>query len=147
MKTLAKVFGVTLFLMVLNTLSYGQIIPETSLRELPENTQMVVNKSFEISSEAKSVWLDNGKGKICSCQFFSSNTEGKTRFYQTGNILLLKKVIIKGLFDGSQMHVARIYFNNTDDYFKVKCYARDILVGHISGYLNVGSVNSVAKED
>ncbi|BDS12072.1 hypothetical protein [Aureispira anguillae] len=137
----------TIGLIFLGTVTYSQTTLETRLRELPENTKITVNYSLKLPEGAKSVWLDNGKGKICSCQLLIAESNNENRVYQSNQTLSLKKITIKGLFDGSQMHVARVYFHNTDDYFKFKCYARDILVKHIAEYLNIDNIGAVAKED
>lgn len=138
------------FIMLL--LSYSsnliaQVGLDTKLRALPENTEIRVQTAFEIPADAKSVMLDNGKGKICSCQLFTPEPSAQSRSYTTEETLLLRTITIKGLFDGSQMHVARIYFHNTRDYFKLKCYAREILVEHIAEFLRVDDVDSLVKED
>ena len=62
-------------------------------------------------------------------------------------IFSLKSVSIKGIFDGSQMHIARIFLNETAGYFKFKCYARDILVEHISDFLEVDTTGLVEKTE
>lgn len=127
--------------------SQAQVATSTKLSKLAINTKIALKESFEIPKGAKSVVLDNGKGKICSCQFFTHSAEKKSQLYETERLFSFKTVTIKGLFDGSQMHVARIYFNNTSDYFKLKCYTRDILVEHISEYLKVGTIDTVANEN
>ncbi len=125
--------------------SYSQIAINTDLRNLAQNTEFVLNKPFTIPANSKSVLLDEGTGKICSCQFFTTKSD-KERIYKKNKLLYLNNITIKGLFDGSQMHIARIYFIGTDDYFKFKCYTRDILVNHLSEFFSIGNIN-VASED
>lgn len=127
--------------------AHAQVTTDTKLSKLPPNTKIAFKEPFEVPIGVKSVVLDDGKGKICSCQFFTHSTQEKNQFYDTERLFSFKTITIKGLFDGSQMHVARIYFNNTSDYFKLKCYTRDILVEHISEYLTVGTVDTVANEN
>lgn len=123
----------------------AQIMADTKLMTLPEGTKMAMKESFGIPVGAKSVLLDNGKGKICSCQFFTATAQDEIQLYDSKHLFSLRKVTIKGLFDGSQMHVARIYFENTSDYFKLKCYTRDILVKHVSDYLTIGAPMTIRE--
>lgn len=146
MRTFLSLIFVVLFVFTFSH-TQAQVAESTSLYDLPEGTEFTIKKSFEIPAGAKSILLDDGKGKICSCQFFTSEAKEQGQLYHTNYSLSLKTVSVKGLFDGSQMHVARIYFKNTSDYFKLKCYTRDLLVEHLSDYLNVGTVDSVAREN
>lgn len=118
------------------------------LTELETATPFVIKQAFEIPLGAQSMVLDQGKGKMCSCQFFAVDTkEGETVSYTAGQELILRKVTVKGLFDGSQMHVARIYFQNTNDYFKFKCYTRNITLEHIQDFLELGKTNKTVLEE
>lgn len=147
MRTFLQLFIVViLFSLMLNKVQ-AQVTIDTKLNDLLEGTKVTIKTAFEIPAGAKSILLDDGKGKICSCQFFASETKENKQLYNREHLFSLRTVVIKGLFDGSQMHVARIYFKNTSDYFKLKCYTRNLLVEHVLDYLNVGTVDSVAREN
>ncbi|MCH2022595.1 MAG: hypothetical protein MK207_08975 [Saprospiraceae bacterium] len=138
MRSPLQTLSLLLFFSIFGHGLVAQIAQNALVRELPSNTTITINKEFTVQAGAQSYLLDSGKGKLCSCQFFTQR-KNKTRIYEINDQFSLKNVTIKGLFDGSQMHVARMYFNGTKDYFKLKCYGRDILVKHISDYLVVGS--------
>jgi hypothetical protein len=89
--------------------------------------------------------LDNGDGKICSCQFFTQE-DSIDRVYEQGKSLRIRNITIKGLFDGSQMHVARIYFEQSSSYFKFKCYSREITIQQLQDYITIGE-HSIASEE
>jgi hypothetical protein len=138
MRSPLQTFSLLLLFLIFGHDLVAQIAQNALVRELPTNTAITINKEFTIQAGAQSYVLDSGKGKICNCQFFTQESN-QNRLYDINQQLSLKNITIQGLFDGSQMHVARIYFNGTKDYFKLKCYGRDILVKHISEFLVVGS--------
>ena len=144
MKKRIHLFIFISFVLLTTTTLQAQITSKTNLRDLPVSLDVSIAKSFEVPSDTTSVLLDNGKGKVCSCQFFTDKST-QVKFFDKSLELTLKDITVKGLFDGSQMHVARVYFNETDSYFKFKCYARDIKVEHVLEFLTFGS-NIVANE-
>ena len=138
MRSPLRTFSLLLFFLIFGQGLFAQIAQNALVRALPSNTAITINKEFTVQAGAQSHLLDSGKGKICNCQFFT-NGSNQNRTYDINQQLSLKNITIKGLFDGSQMHVVRMYFNGTQDYFKLKCFGRDILVKHISEFLVVGS--------
>jgi len=134
-----------IFLLFMTNSLSAQVAPETGLRSLAFNTEISFAQEFTVPAGARSLWLDSGKGKLCSCQFFTKESEVDKK-YEKSQQFSLRDVTVKGLFDGSQMHVARIYLNENSDYFKFKCYTRNILVEHVSEFLTIGS-GIVVKQD
>jgi len=145
MTALWKGFAVVVFVLLTTHSLTAQIADEARLRDLEEGTTITFNEKVVLPAGQTSLWLDTGKGKTCSCQFFGKDT-GEETIYEAGKQLSLRLVSVKGLFDGSQMHVARVYFNETPNYFKFKCYARDINVGHIADFLTVESNAVITKK-
>ena len=128
--TLIAIISLLIFSQQLN----AQVTTKTRLRDLSANTKVNLTKGYLIPAETESIIIDSGEGKLCSCKIFAQKLIVGHE-YEKDKQLTLKAIEIKGLFDGSQMHVARVYFNETSDYFKFKCYARDILVEHVLEYL------------
>jgi hypothetical protein len=143
-RTLYTLGAFIFFLFMTKSLS-AQVAPQTGLRSLAFNTEISLAQEFTIPAGVNSLWLDSGKGKLCSCQFFVKDSQ-REKQYEKSQQFSLKQVTVKGLFDGSQMHVARIYFNESNDYFKFKCYTRNVLVQHVSEFLIFGS-GIVVKQD
>jgi hypothetical protein len=123
----------------------AQVSNKSYVRNLPKQTEVWLRQAFEIPALKKSVLLDNGDGKICSCQFFTQE-DSIDRVYEQGKSLRIRNITIKGLFDGSQMHVARIYFEQSSSYFKFKCYSREITIQQLQDYITIGE-HSIASEE
>lgn len=145
MTTLRKSLVIFVFVLLINQSLTAQVTNEVKLRDLPAGTTITLNQEFALPAGQTSLWLDSGKGKTCSCQFFGKDT-GQETAYAKGQELTLRQISVKGLFDGSQMHVARVYFNETPNYFKFKCYARDIDAEHVSDYLTIEQDVDITKK-
>lgn len=118
---------------------------EIFIRNLPKQTKAFLQKAFEVPALKNSFLVDNGDGKICSCQFFIQ-IDSIDRVFEQGKLLRIKNITIKGLFDGSQMHVARIYFEDSSGYFKFKCYSPEITIQQLQEYISIGE-NSIANKE
>ncbi len=123
----------------------AQVSNKSYIRNLPEHTEVWIQQAFDIPALKKSILVDNGDGKICSCQFFTQK-DSTERIYEQGKLLRIRNITIKGLFDGSQMHVARVYFEHNNSYFKFKCYSREITIKQLQDYITIRE-NSIASEE
>ena len=137
MKTTLQLLFFTSCLLFCSNSLFAQIDTETNISVIPLNTEISISKQFVIPAGANAVTLDDGKGKLCSCKFYTPESE-ETRTYEQNQSKTLKNITIKGLFDGSQMHVARVYFNESNEYYKFKCYSRDIKVKDIAPFIRFG---------
>lgn len=109
---------------------------------LQEKTLFVKDSIF-IPSAMNNVWVDSGEGKLCSCQFWV-HPKNQPRQLTTQQALDIADIQIKGLFDGSQMHVVRIYLD-TRDYFKLKCYGKRITKKHLELFFTYKEKETMEK--
>ena len=98
----------------------AQIYDNSYLADLPVNTTIYIKSNTKIPKGTTLVTVDDGQGKMCSCQFFITPTD-YDRELKAKRPLSIKEIKVKGLFDGSQMHVFKIYLNGSNDFFKLKC--------------------------
>jgi len=115
---------------------FAQIYDDSYLADLPANTSIYMKSDINIPKGASSVLLDSGQGKICSCQFFI-NPVDYNRELKAKRPLQVKKIKVKGLFDGSQMHVFKIYLNDSNDYFKLKCYTAQLQIKDFNKFFHL----------
>jgi hypothetical protein len=115
---------------------FAQVTTETILTELPPSTLLYSKSDFEVPSNSISVVLDSGAGKSCSCQFFTEKKDYDRTINSTDQ-LLIDMIKVKGIFDGSQMHIARIYLKGNIGYFKLKCYSRRMMLEHALEFFDI----------
>lgn len=140
-----SIFATLLATILFNPNVVAQLSNNSFVRNLTKNTEFTVQQAFQIPAKKKSILIDNGDGKICSCQFFTQESTVE-RVYEQGKVLRIRNITIKGLFDGSQMHVARIYLENSPSYFKFKCYSREITIEQLQDFVSIGD-NNIASEE
>lgn len=124
--------------------SSAQLTHNTYLSNLPQGTKIQLKHSFSIPSYQNSVTIDAGESNRCSCHYYTKST-AEERLIDKNIPLAVRHVSVKGIFDGSQRHVARIYLKNQAGYFKLKCYSRRMLVEHVLDYFNFISDNPSPK--
>jgi hypothetical protein len=115
---------------------FAQIYDDSYLVDLPVNTSIYIKKNIKIPQGGNSILLDSGQGKVCSCQFFVSPVDYNRELKAT-RPLQVKKIEVKGLFDGSQMYAFRLYLNGSNDYFKLKCYTGQLQIKDFNNFFNL----------
>ena len=108
----------------------------TFLSELTLDSELYLKSDFVIPKNTSVVTLVSGIRKRCSCQFFTHKRDFE-RVIRQSDKLLISKVSVKGVFDGSQTHVSRIYLKNKIGYFKLKCYSKRMLVDHALDFFDI----------
>ena len=53
--------------------------------------------------------------------------------------LLIDMIKVKGVFDGSQRHIARIYLKGNIGYFKLNCYSRRMMLEHALEFFDIST--------
>ena len=117
---------------------FGQLTNETILTELPSSTLLSSKSNFTVPSNSTSVLLDSGLGKPCSCQFFTDKKD-YDRMINSQDQLLIDMIKVKGVFDGSQRHIARIYLKGNIGYFKLNCYSRRMMLEHALEFFDIST--------
>lgn len=129
----------TLFLLAFFFTTYfssAQLSHNTYLANLPQDTKIQLKHSFSIPSYQSTLTIDAGESNRCSCHYYTKST-AEERLIDKNIPLEVRHVSVKGIFDGSQRHVARIYLKNQAGYFKLKCYSRRMLIEHVLDYFIV----------
>ena len=126
-------FSILLFFAFQGNAQYSKL---SFLSELPLDSELYLKSDFIIPGNTSVVLLDTGIGKRCSCQFFTYKKDFE-RTIRPSDKLLIDKVSVKGVFDGSQTHVSRIYLKNKIGYFKLKCYSKRMLIDHALDFFDI----------
>ena len=126
-------FSISLFFAFQVNAQYSKL---SFLSDLPLDSELYLKSDFIIPQKTSVVILDSGIRKRCSCQFFTHKKDFE-RIIKPSDKLLIEKVSVKGVFDGSQTHVSRIYLKNKIGYFKLKCFSKRMLVDHALDFFNI----------
>lgn len=136
-----KLIGLINCLFFVSSIS-AQIYDNSYLADLPNNTTIYIKSDTKIPKGTSLVTLDNGQGKMCSCQFFITPTD-YDRELKAKRPLSVKKIKVKGLFDGSQMHVFKIYLNGSSDFFKLKCGTAQLQIKDFEALFDIDYEESI----
>lgn len=123
-------------LILSSSAAFTQVQSNAHLSHFNKALQLRPKKAFVLPAYHAVVAIDKNNNKRCSCVFYSQKL-AKDLVFDSSSVLSIRHISVQGIFDGSQQHVARIYLKNHSGYFKLKCYARRMLVEYLSDYFTI----------